>query len=271
MDNKATEARTFSTPIGLVEVGASVYHGENPWKRVNFLNHEPQRFSLHYVTHGGAAFTTRTKTGETGHWDITTGMVYQRNPEQCIDFVADEFYQDVRIQCSVNLYTYLRDLGLLRVPMACWSAPGADKDLVPLYHILARHTGQDIEPVIAAFLNGVASWRRRVQQEDATSLAIARACELLAQVNAREWDMRHLAEHVGIGYELFRKAFRKQIGCSPWEFHLRARIEQACTLLTDRSIMSVAEELGYSDLSAFSRQFKRYVGMSPRQWQQRLG
>ncbi|POF56904.1 AraC family transcriptional regulator, partial [Vibrio vulnificus] len=44
------------------------------------------------------------------------------------------------------------------------------------------------------------------------------------------------------------------------------RMEKAKALLThtDLPVQRVAEQVGYSDLSAFSRRFSRHFGLSPR-------
>jgi AraC family L-rhamnose operon regulatory protein RhaS len=57
-----------------------------------------------------------------------------------------------------------------------------------------------------------------------------------------------------------------------WADYLsRLRIEYACKLLaeTNRSIVAIAFECGYEDLSSFYRAFKRQTGHSPGDWRDR--
>jgi AraC-like DNA-binding protein len=46
------------------------------------------------------------------------------------------------------------------------------------------------------------------------------------------------------------------------------RLEAACQLLenSDRPVFQVADVLGYSDATAFTRAFRRWAGVSPAQW-----
>jgi AraC family L-rhamnose operon regulatory protein RhaS len=57
-----------------------------------------------------------------------------------------------------------------------------------------------------------------------------------------------------------------------WADYVTAlRVEYACKLLceTTRSVVAIAFECGYEDLSSFYRSFKRQTGRSPGQWRER--
>ncbi|CAM3473583.1 AraC family transcriptional regulator [Parendozoicomonas haliclonae] len=64
----------------------------------------------------------------------------------------------------------------------------------------------------------------------------------------------------------FKKVFREQTGLSPLKYMTQVRMDKAKALLmhTDYPVQQVAEQVGYSDLSAFSRRFSSYFGLSPR-------
>tara|TARA_Y100000588_G_scaffold329167_1_gene365149 strand:+ start:101 stop:475 length:375 start_codon:yes stop_codon:yes gene_type:complete len=51
----------------------------------------------------------------------------------------------------------------------------------------------------------------------------------------------------------------------------RARIERACGLLrtSEEAISQIAQACGYGDQAAFTRQFPRSVGLTPRAYQER--
>jgi len=76
----------------------------------------------------------------------------------------------------------------------------------------------------------------------------------------------HLAEVVGVSQRQIERRFRDAAGMSPTEFIIRARLDQACRRLrdTDESIAKIAAGLGFYDQSALSRLFRKYLGMSPR-------
>jgi AraC-like DNA-binding protein len=55
------------------------------------------------------------------------------------------------------------------------------------------------------------------------------------------------------------------VGLSPQQFHTRCRIDRAKQLLRDQRlpVQVVAGQVGFNDVSYFSRTFKRLTGVPP--------
>ncbi|UUZ84945.1 AraC family transcriptional regulator [Paenibacillus sp. P26] len=72
----------------------------------------------------------------------------------------------------------------------------------------------------------------------------------------------------GYGLEVFRKVY----GISPRQYLSELKLNEAKVLIgqPELPLKEVASILGYSHLSHFSRQFKRWTGMSPMQYRQSL-
>jgi AraC-like DNA-binding protein len=96
------------------------------------------------------------------------------------------------------------------------------------------------------------------------------ACRLLATDLAGQRPLPQVAAELGLSYSTFRQGFRQRMGISPSAYRIRCRIEQAQVRLleSDASLGSIAEQLGYSDVYAFSRQFRAVTGQSPGRWRQ---
>ncbi len=75
-----------------------------------------------------------------------------------------------------------------------------------------------------------------------------------------------IAAELGMKYNTFRKYYSEITGDSPGEYQLKIRIEKGADLLesTELTIEEISEILGYHDAFAFSSQFKKKTGTSPR-------
>lgn len=64
------------------------------------------------------------------------------------------------------------------------------------------------------------------------------------------------------------RCMQKEFGCSPFEYLMRYRLEQAKLLLlqTDLQIARIAEDVGFHQPSYFSSSFAKYEGLSPREY-----
>lgn len=83
--------------------------------------------------------------------------------------------------------------------------------------------------------------------------------------------VQSLAKAAYLSPTQFKKLFKQNVGMSAQKYITEQRMEKAKALLThtDLPVQSIAERVGYSDLSAFSRRFSIYYGMSPREFARR--
>jgi AraC-like DNA-binding protein len=76
------------------------------------------------------------------------------------------------------------------------------------------------------------------------------------------WD--HIARHHRVPLSTFRKRFIALTGKPPQRWVIEKRIARARELLAEgASVRNVAEQLGYSDVFFFSRQFREWTGIAP--------
>ncbi len=67
-----------------------------------------------------------------------------------------------------------------------------------------------------------------------------------------------------LGLFQFSRAFKRERGMTFQEYITRSRIRQAATLL--RHLYAPVTDVGFNDLSHFSRTFRRYVGIRPSEY-----
>lgn len=100
---------------------------------------------------------------------------------------------------------------------------------------------------------------------------IHRGCEYLSSNFSRNNDLHAFCKKNGWGYEQFRKLFVERIGVSPNRYRIQRRTATAKFLLaqTQRSIESIARELGYCSSFDFSAKFKSYTGYTPSEFRKK--
>ncbi len=81
-----------------------------------------------------------------------------------------------------------------------------------------------------------------------------------------------LAEMAGLSVYQFDQRIRGLFHLTAGQYLVKVRIDAACQRLstTDEPIAQIALSCGYSDQSAFSRQFKQAVGISPLAYRKKL-
>ncbi|MEK6793970.1 MAG: AraC family transcriptional regulator [Spirochaetota bacterium] len=94
------------------------------------------------------------------------------------------------------------------------------------------------------------------------------ACDELTGAPKGVPNIPAIAARLGIGYETFRKEFKRITGHSPYAYHVRSTIERAQRLFAEERMNAseAARALGYPDLYSFVKQFKRYTGVTPTQF-----
>ena len=89
----------------------------------------------------------------------------------------------------------------------------------------------------------------------------------------RDFDFHRLAAENGITLYHFRRLFRQMHGFPPAEFVRNQQMVRAAELLsmTDMRIKEIVYNCKFANMMDFSRSFKRYSGMSPRDYRRKHG
>lgn len=151
-----------------------------------------------------------------------------------------------------------------------------------------------LEPVrywYTRLVSGVGTGNRgdpeRALQElvDLQNLLAQVLTSLTPDTHAREWldqarDLldsgigdRAAASALGLSYDTFRHRFARLAGMPPGRYRTSRTMEEACRLLVsdDRTIRSVANELGFYDEFHFSRRFREVMGQTPSDFRRSFG
>jgi AraC-like DNA-binding protein len=94
---------------------------------------------------------------------------------------------------------------------------------------------------------------------------IGRAISLIHRAPGRAWTVASLATEVAMSRSAFAARFAELVGEPPMHYVARWRMHVALTWLKehDAPLGDLAARLGYESEAAFSRAFKRFIGVSP--------
>ena len=98
--------------------------------------------------------------------------------------------------------------------------------------------------------------------------AIPKVMEYLKLHYTEPLSLDNLSQLVGYTPQYLSSLFSSEVGMNIQEFLQRMRIEEACKLLADTnlSVAEVAAAVGYQDTRHFSKVFRRYQIISPREY-----
>ena len=120
-------------------------------------------------------------------------------------------------------------------------------------------------------INGLVGISRDLPAADARRIEyrqLADAVEYLKGHYTEPLRLEELARVVGLAMDRFERLVREVFDLTPRQLLTQTRIQAASRLLRrpGTTVSEVAHHCGYSDHSAFTRQFKSTVGLTPREF-----
>lgn len=113
---------------------------------------------------------------------------------------------------------------------------------------------------------------KKNDQQPENALVIAPALDFIRYHYMEDFPMEQLAGLCSLSPTHFRRLFSSVMGTRPLE-HLNAtRIRKAADLLrmTEGSVLSISERVGFHSISSFNRHFLAVMGKSPRDWRRQM-
>lgn len=87
----------------------------------------------------------------------------------------------------------------------------------------------------------------------------------------RDFSVKKMSDDLSMNGEYLSRAFKRETGASVNAYLMEVRMKKAAELLRENCYMKVyevCELVGYHDQIYFSKQFKKYYGILPKQYQQ---
>lgn len=118
-------------------------------------------------------------------------------------------------------------------------------------------------------MNYFQSKQTQLSKSTGTGVEALRATLLYISRNyKKKITIKQLAEMNHCSESSFMAQFKKAVGTSAIEYIIQVRVRAVCNLLRDTSdtILEIALDNGFTNLSNFNRHFKRILGLSPKEY-----
>lgn len=120
-------------------------------------------------------------------------------------------------------------------------------------------------------LAGISRDLRGLDPSATTASALAAALDHVERHLDAPLRVPELARRAGLSAYQLDQRLLSLFGITTAQYIIRARIDRACGLLRadEEAISQIAQACGYGDQAAFTRQFRRSVGLTPRAYRER--
>jgi AraC family transcriptional regulator len=97
---------------------------------------------------------------------------------------------------------------------------------------------------------------------------LRKVSDLMVTNLAEEFSLIQLAREAEMSEFHFSRVFKRTTGFTPSQYFIHLRMERACRLLreTNKSVIEIGLEVGYTSPSHFAQIFRREVGISPTEY-----
>lgn len=128
-------------------------------------------------------------------------------------------------------------------------------------HLLRHHSS----------ISGTKGLRAKQEQGGLASWQIKRVHEAIEEQLHQDISLANLAAMTGLSPSYFSRAFKRSMGCSPFEWIAKRRIAKAKDLLTmgKLPLIDIAAATGFSAQAQFTTAFRRMTGLTPGVWRKR--
>lgn len=211
-----------------IHIAQSLEHDPSSWI---FLTVDMNRLFDADASHTAKLYTELTET------QGKVGTIYHGSAQPKLNALLKELITELHDRLPE--YRFMARILISMIVLELWRIHGGENN--PLAEAPEPHSIEVVLPAI--------SYISQKFSEDVTAEKLAALC--------------HISEvHM-------RRLFANVVGSSPFEYLYRVRINAACAALTSdvkRSISDIANSVGYTSISSFNRHFKKFTGLSPKEY-----
>ena len=208
-------------------------------------------YIIHYVLSGTGSFVLDGK-----FYKVRENQAFIIPPHTNFFYQADEFTPWEYIWINFD-GAYAEQLLKLKSPVVNIDNANLFKDLL----LCEGYASQEADFLVGKLFQIIVELTKKIH----TSNYIQMAKNYMTTFYSHNIKIDDLSNTLGLNRKYLAKIFKKSTGQTMSEFLLEVRMRRASAAISDgeRSITKIASMVGFDDPLFFSRQFKKYYGVSP--------
>lgn len=229
---------------------------------------------VRYVSSGNYLFFVLSGKGQCGRQRLQRGSGFFVASNAYVDYTSSE---DEPMKLA---YFLLEDINASE-PLISEGADGAltltvidDEHALKIVNALLpggeyRSIGEQFDAAAGDLILSLVSLAKRAAAKPRSGKQhVDAAIQYINDNYHRDIKVESIARELHVDRKYLRNLFAKHVGMSTMEYIMKTRIDRAKALLEDKelSVGLVASSVGYRDVLAFSKAFKRAVGVSPTEY-----
>lgn len=154
----------------------------------------------------------------------------------------------------------------------------SQEEIGEVYQWILRATYADIQKIpslkeLKELMQGIAGCmsQRETVSVKQYSKPIRESLSLIEKNYKSNISLEEICEEVAVSKNYFCYLFKRETGMNLWNYLTMVRLQHAKELLRDTELHSyeISFAVGYENPSYFSKLFKKYEGMSPKEYRRR--
>jgi two-component system response regulator YesN len=189
--------------------------------------------------------------------------------------ILEEVFQSIRERKLSLDYVYVICMGLVSVCLSYVAETGHPieacfgDDFFPYSEITNLESIEATYGWIQALFRTAVRYTSKYKQTRSSKIAITAKAYIEQNYADPDLQLEQIAQHVFINASYLRAVFKKELGMTVTDYVTHYRMHKAKELMGrgNNKLSDVAEQIGFSDPSYFSKSFKKFFGYSPSEYE----